>query len=114
MPPLPSTASIWYWPSSAVPTNEDGSSSRTSPSVVQKLRLSSNFSLQAGQYFMRELVYNEGVWGGEEVVVGYIVKSSAKRLSNKAQGCRAAATLGKTPKFISPTPTGLRTAQPFQ
>jgi hypothetical protein len=26
---------------------------------MQKLRLSSNFSLQVGQYFMRELVYNE-------------------------------------------------------
>jgi len=53
MPPLPSNDSILYWPSRTVPTNEEGSSSRTSPSVGQKLNPSSNFSLQTVQYFIQ-------------------------------------------------------------
>src|ERR1044072_5812239 len=61
MPPLPSRASIWYWPSRTLPTKVFGSSSRTSPSLGQKLRLSSNLLLQLGQNFMRAVVYNESV-----------------------------------------------------
>src|SRR6185369_3505555 len=53
MPPLPSNASIWYWPSSTVSTIDAGSASRTSPSTAQKLTLSSYFALQAVQYFIR-------------------------------------------------------------
>src|SRR6476646_4753731 len=52
MPPLPSNASIWYWPSSTVSTIDAGSASRTSPSIEQKLTLSSYFVLQAVQYFI--------------------------------------------------------------
>src|ERR1051325_1942529 len=54
MPPLPSSASIWYWPSSTVSTIEAGSASSTSPSIEQKLTLSSYFVLQAVQYFIQE------------------------------------------------------------
>jgi hypothetical protein len=36
-------------------TIEAGSASRTSPSTAQKLTLSSYFSLQAVQYFIREV-----------------------------------------------------------
>src|SRR6185295_15060125 len=61
MPPLPSRASIWYWPSRTLPTKVLGSSSRTSPSLGQKLRLSSNLLLQLGQNFMWAVVYNESV-----------------------------------------------------
>src|SRR6266545_2207788 len=53
IPPLPSRDSILYWPSSTVPTIDEGSSSRTSPSVAQKLTLSSYFALQTVQYFMQ-------------------------------------------------------------
>src|SRR5688572_31407708 len=53
MPPLPSNASIWYWPSSTVSTIDAGSASSTSPSIEQKLTLSSYFALQAVQYFIR-------------------------------------------------------------
>src|SRR6478672_4218562 len=54
MPPLPSRASIWYWPSSTVSTIDAGSASSTSPSIEQKLTLSSYFVLQAVQYFIQE------------------------------------------------------------
>src|SRR6476661_8588653 len=54
MPPLPRSASIWYWPSSTVSTIDAGSASSTSPSIEQKLTLSSYFVLQAVQYFIQE------------------------------------------------------------
>src|ERR1051325_5660145 len=54
MPPLPSNASIWYCPSSTVSTIDAGSASNTSPSIEQKLTLSSYFALQAVQYFIED------------------------------------------------------------
>src|SRR5215212_11930789 len=52
MPPLPSMDSMWYWPSRTESTIVVGSSSSTSPSLAQKLTVSSYFALQAGQYFI--------------------------------------------------------------
>src|SRR5215467_11754292 len=54
MPPLPSNDSIWYCPSRTVSTIEAGSASNTSPSIEQKLTLSSYFALQAVQYFIED------------------------------------------------------------
>jgi hypothetical protein len=44
--------SMWYWPSRVELTMAVASSSRTSPSLAQKLMPSSYFVLQVGQYFI--------------------------------------------------------------